>query len=134
MPNIKQIEGIGPSYAEKLENCEIKTTDALLKKGATTAGRKDIAEKSGINEKVILKWVNMCYLFRVKGIGQEYSELLEASGVDTVPELAQRNPENLQQAMATLNDEKKLVRKVPVASVVESWVSHAKELPKVIKH
>ncbi|KAA3637349.1 MAG: DUF4332 domain-containing protein [Calditrichaeota bacterium] len=134
MPNIKTIEGIGPSYAEKLENCEIKTTDALLEKGASTSGRKEIAEKSGINEKIILKWVNMCDLLRVKGVGEEYSELLEAAGVDTVPELAQRNPENLQQAMASLNDEKKLVRKVPVVSVVETWVSHAKELPKIIKH
>ena len=134
MSNIKEIEGIGPSFAEKLESCDIKTTDALLTKGATTAGRKEIAEKSGIGEKVILKWVNMCDLFRVKGIGQEYSELLEAAGVDTVPELAQRNPQNLLTAMTTVNDEKKLVRKVPSETVIANWISNAKELPKVIKH
>ena len=134
MSNIKEIEGIGPSFAEKLESCDIKTTDALLTKGATSAGRKEIAEKSGIGEKVILKWVNMCDLFRVKGIGQEYSELLEAAGVDTVPELAQRNPQNLLTAMTAVNEEKKLVRKVPSETVIANWISNAKELPKVIKH
>ena len=134
MPNIKEIEGIGPSYAEKLEVCDIKSTDILLEKGASALGRKEIAEKSGINEKVILKWVNMCDLFRVKGIGQEYSELLEAAGVDTVPELAQRNPGNLIDAMTVVNKEKNLVRKVPAQTAVEGWIAHAKALPRVVNH
>ena len=134
MAKIVEVEGIGPAYAEKLEVCGIKTTDSLLEKGAAAQDRKAIAEQSGIGEKVILKWVNMCDLFRVKGVGQEYAELLEAAGVDTVPELAQRNAENLAKAMVTLKDEKSLVRSTPSQSVVEGWIAHAKELPRVINH
>jgi predicted flap endonuclease-1-like 5' DNA nuclease len=134
MAKITTIEGIGAAYAEKLTAAGITTTEALLEHGAAASGRKEIAEKSGLSEKVILRWVNMCDLFRIKGVGEEYSDLLEAAGVDSVPELAQRNADNLTEKMATVNEEKKLVRQVPVAKVVEGWIAQAKELPKVVTH
>ena len=97
-------------------------------------GRKEIAEKSGVSEKMILNWVNRADLSRIKGVSTQYADLLECAGVDTVPELAQRNAENLQLKMAEVNEEKNLVRKVPVLSQVEDWVAQAKELPRVITH
>ena len=103
---IINIEGIGPTYAEKLETIGIKTSNDLLKKGKTPKGRKDIAKKSEISEALILRWVNLSDLIRVKGVGEEYSDLLEASGVDTVVELSNRNAENLQEKMLEINNEK----------------------------
>ncbi len=134
MPSITNIEGIGETYAEKLKTKEITTTEALLEKGATPKGRKEIAEATGISEKLILRWVNMSDLFRIKGVGEEYADLLEAAGVDTVPELAQRNAANLYEKMTALNEEKKLVRQVPSTDMVTEWVNQAKELPRVISY
>jgi predicted flap endonuclease-1-like 5' DNA nuclease len=134
MAKLTTIEGIGESYAEKLQGSGISTTDALLEKGASPAGRKEIAEKSGISEKLILRWVNHCDLSRIKGVSGEYAELLEAGGVDTVPELAQRNPENLHEKLETVNQEKKLVRKLPTQSQVAGWVEQAKQLPRVVTY
>jgi len=89
---------------------------------------------SGINEKSILKFANMADLMRIKGIGEEYSELLEASGVDTVPELSHRVPSNLVSKMQEINAERKLTRRVPVLSEVEKWVAQAKELPRALEY
>lgn len=134
MGAIKTVEGIGPSYESKLKDLGISTTEELLEKGATKKGRKTIAEECGISEKLILKWVNHTDLFRIKGIGPQYAELLEASGVDTVPELATRKPENLLLKMTEVNEDKKLVRGLPVLKQVEKWITQAKELPKIVKH
>ena len=134
MGKLTTIEGIGESYAGKLEECGIATTEALLEKCAAPGGRKDVAEKSGISNKLILRWVNMSDLFRIKGVGEEYADLLEAAGVDTVPELAQRNAVNLQEKMVQLNEEKSLVRTVPSQAAVEGWIDQAKALDKVVTH
>jgi len=134
MAKLMEIEGVGPAMAEKLGGAGITSTDDLLSKGATKAGRKTIADDSGIDEKRILKWVNMCDLFRIKGVGEEYADLLEASGVDTVPELAQRNAVNLVARMTEVNSEKKLVRALPNESTVEDWVKQASELPRKIEY
>lgn len=131
---IEQVEGIGAAYAKKLSEVGIKTTAALLKAGKTAKGRKELADKTGISAKMILEWVNHADLFRIKGVGGEYADLLEAAGVDTVPELAQRNGKNLFDKMTEVNAKKKLVRRVPPQVTVEGWVSQAKELPRVIEY
>jgi predicted flap endonuclease-1-like 5' DNA nuclease len=112
----------------------VSSTDALLKAGATPKGRKELAEKTGIGDALILKWVNHVDLYRIKGVGSEYSELLEASGVDTIPELAQRKAANLIQKIVAVNMEKKLVRKLPVESQIANWIEQAKKLPRVITY
>ncbi|WP_394754089.1 DUF4332 domain-containing protein [Crenothrix sp.] len=134
MAQIEDIEGIGPQYAEKLRAAEIASTDKLLEMGATAKGREEIATKTGISAKNILGWVNHADLFRIKGIGSQFSELLEAAGVDTVPELAQRNAENLQLALAKTNDEKKLAKSTPSVTQVTNWIAEAKTLPKAVQH
>jgi predicted flap endonuclease-1-like 5' DNA nuclease len=134
MSSITTIEGIGPSYAEKLKAVGIRTTEALLKAGETPAGRKSLIAETGISDALILKWVNHADLFRVKGVGGEYAELLEAAGVDTVVELAGRNAANLFAKMQEVNSEKKLVRKVPTQKQVEDWVGQAKELPRGVHY
>ncbi len=125
---IQDVEGIGPANAAKLEGAGIKNTDALLNASKTPADRKALAEKSGISDKQILKWANMADLMRVRGVGEEYSELLEAAGVDTVKELRNRKPGNLAEKMAEVNASRKLVRLVPSEKRVEAWVTHAKSL------
>jgi predicted flap endonuclease-1-like 5' DNA nuclease len=134
MAKIVDVEGIGTKYAEKLIKAGVATTDALLKAGSTPKGRKELAEKTGIGDALILKWVNHVDLYRIKGVGSEYSELLEAAGVDTVPELAQRKANNLIQKIVAVNLEKKLVRKLPVESQVADWIEQAKKLPRVINY
>jgi predicted flap endonuclease-1-like 5' DNA nuclease len=134
MAKLTDIEGVGPVYSQKLKAASVSTTDALLKKGATAKGRQAIANKSGISGKLILRWVNHADLFRLDGVAGEYAELLEAAGVDTVPELAQRNAENLYQKLVEVNEAKKLVRVVPVQTQVEQWVEQAKNLPRIVTH
>ncbi|NTW55975.1 MAG: DUF4332 domain-containing protein [Chlorobiaceae bacterium] len=134
MSNISEIEGIGESYAAKLQSAGITTVESLLEQGSTAAGRKTIAESTGISDVLILKWVNHADLFRLKGVGGEFAELLEAAGVDTVPELAQRRADNLAGKMAEINGAKNLVRRVPAESEVESWISQAKTLGKKVSH
>jgi predicted flap endonuclease-1-like 5' DNA nuclease len=134
MTKLLSIEGIGEKSAEKLKAAGITTADALLEKGLTPKARKEIAEKSGIDEGLILQWINHVDLFRIKGVGEEYSDLLEAAGVDTIPELAQRKAENLYAKLVATNEEKKLVRKLPVLSQVTSWVEQAKCLPRKINY
>lgn len=134
MANIKDIEGIGPVYGEKLTAAGINTQEKLLEAGASKSGRADIAEKTGISESMILEWVNQADLARIKGVGSEFADLLEAAGVDTVPELAQRNAANLTAKMEEVNAAKSLVRRVPTESEVEDWVEQAKKLDRVITH
>ena len=134
MASIVDVEGIGAKYAQKLKAAGISTTEALLKKGATPAGRKELAAKSGISDTLILEWVNHVDLYRIKGVGSEYSDLLEEAGVDTVVELAQRKAANLLEKMVAVNNAKKLVRRMPVLSQVEDWVSQAKKLPRIVSY
>ena len=131
---IQEIEGIGPSYAAKLGEADIKTTQALLKLCCDAKGRKATAAKCGIPEHMLLKWANMADLMRVKGVGEEFSELLEAAGVDTVKELKMRNAENLAAKMAEVNGIKKLTRTVPSVKTVTKWVEQAKTMQPVITH
>jgi predicted flap endonuclease-1-like 5' DNA nuclease len=125
---IQDIEGIGQKYAEMLGRAGVAHTDQLLTIGSTAKGRGELAEQSGISEKLILKWVNMCDLFRVKGVAGQYAELLEASGVDTVKELRNRNADNLAEKMREVNKEKELVRTVPGLKSIESWIEQAGKL------
>jgi predicted flap endonuclease-1-like 5' DNA nuclease len=134
MAKIIDVEGIGTIYADKLNNAGVNTTAALLKAGATPKGRKELADKTGIGDALILEWVNHVDLYRIKGVGSEYSDLLEAAGVDTIPELAQRNASNLFQKIEAVNREKKLVRKLPVESQVADWIEQAKKLPRVLTY
>ena len=128
------IEGVGAAYAEKLTAAGVVTTAQYLAKCTTPAGRKALAEETGISDKLILKWANHADLFRVKGVGPQFAELLEAAGVDTVKELAHRKAENLAAKMAEVNAEKKLVRRVPVVVEVQKMVDCAKELPGVLTY
>ena len=132
--NIEKIEGIGPKNAAALAKAGIKTTEGLLKAGATKKGRQALAEATKISETNILGWVNRADLMRVKGVGEEYSDLLEKAGVDTVKELRNRNAANLWKAMKEVNDKKNLVRALPSQSSVEAWVAQAKQLDPVVKY
>ena len=134
MAKIEEIEGIGKIYAKKLMDVGINTTDDLLEAGSTPKKRKDLADKTGISPKLILEWVNLADLFRIKGIGEEYSDILEEAGVDTVAELAQRVPENLHAKISEVNKEKKLVRRVPTLNEVKDWVEQAKRLPRKVEY
>lgn len=134
MAKLIEIEGIGPAYAAKLAEQGITTAEALLRAGGTAKGRDQLAEVTGISRKLILEWVNLADLFRIKGIGEEYSDLLEEAGVDTVVELAQRNPENLYRALVETNQAKKLVRRLPSQAQVAAWVAQAKELPRAVEY
>jgi predicted flap endonuclease-1-like 5' DNA nuclease len=134
MTRIQEVEGIGPAYAAKLAEVDIDTVEELLERGASSKGRKKLVKATGISAKLILKWVNRADLARVKGVGEEYADLLELAGVDTVPELAQRKPKNLHQKMVEVNEEKDLVRRVPSLSAVKDWVAQAKELGRVVTY
>ena len=131
---IDEIEGIGPANAKKLAAADISTTEGLLKLCCDAKGRKATAEKTGIGEGQLLKWANMADLMRISGVGSEYSELLEAAGVDTVKELRNRNAANLAAKMAEVNATKKLTRTVPSEKVVSKWVEQAGALDPVITH
>ncbi|KXF82936.1 DUF4332 domain-containing protein [Enterovibrio coralii] len=134
MTKLVDIEGIGATYAEKLEAIGISTIEQLLEQGAQPNGRKAIAEQSDISGKLILKWINRADLARIKGISTQYADLLEHAGVDTVPELAQRNAANLAAKMEEVNEEKNLVRQLPGETKVEDWIAQAKVLPRAIHY
>jgi len=134
MTKLMNIEGIGPKYAEKLLKAGVQSVESLLKLGSTPQGRKKLAESSDVSSDLILEWVNHADLYRIKGVGEEYSDLLEEAGVDTVVELAQRKAENLLAKMAEVNAEKKLVRQLPVLAQVSSWVEQAKKMERVIHY
>jgi predicted flap endonuclease-1-like 5' DNA nuclease len=134
MANLLKVEGIGPVYTQTLRDVGITSTEALLEKGATPQGRKDLSEASGISDSLILEWVNHVDLFRIKGVFEEYADLLEEAGVDTVPELAQRNAQNLYAKLVEANKAKELVRRLPAQSQVSDWIEQAKALPRVITY
>ena len=134
MAKIIDIEGIGPVNAGKLGAAGVTTTGQLLKAAASAAGRKDLSTRTGVGTSQLLEWVNRADLFRVKGVGTQYSDLLEAAGVDSPAELAQRKAENLQAKLAAVNTEKKLVRQVPSVKQVEAIIASAASLPKVVTH
>ncbi len=134
MESIEKIEGIGAAFKKKLQEIGINNVNDLLEAGGTPAGRKSLAEKTGIRGELILEWVNHADLFRIRGVGEEYSDLLELAGVDTVVELAQRNPENLYMAMMAKNEDKKVVRRMPSQKQVADWVDQAKSLPRKISY
>lgn len=131
---IIEIEGVGEVYAEKLVAAGIITTDDLLSRAATPKGRKELAEQSGISEKLILKWANHADLFRIKGVAGQFAELLEAAGVDTVKELRHRVAANLQPKLVEINDARGLCNRIPAVSEVERMIEQAKELPPVLTY
>ncbi len=134
MAKIAAIEGIDEAAVEKLTATGVSTTEALLDACSTPAGRKELAAKTGLEASKLLGWANRADLFRIKGIGTQYSDLLEAAGVDTVPELAQRKAENLHAKMVEVNAEKNLVRQLPTLRSVQEWVAQAKDLPRTIAY
>ena len=134
MAKLREIEGIGAVCAAKLEDAGIKNQAKLLEAGATPKGRKALAEKCGLSPKQVLNWVNRADLARIKGVGEEYADLLEHAGVDTVKELAQRRADNLYQKMVAVNEAKKLVRALPSESTVAKWVEQAKGLPRAVSY
>lgn len=131
---IEHIEGIGEAYGAKLRANGITTTKALLKACADRKGRATTAKETGLDASRLLKWANMADLMRIKGIGKQFAELLEASGVDTVKELRNRNSTNLAVKMAEVNADKKLTRAVPAEKMVDGWVEQAKALPPAISY
>jgi predicted RecB family nuclease len=134
MTALSKIEGIGKAYAKKLDEAGIRSIEALLEAGGTAKGRKELVSSTGINDTLILNWVNRADLFRVPRVGEQYSDLLEKAGVDTVVELGKRNPENLLARMAEVNKEKNLVNRLPSLKIVEGWVKAAKELPRKVQY
>jgi len=134
MASIIDIEGIGEVYTRKLQDAGIRTTGALLKQGASPRGRQELAARTGVSGTLILEWVNHADLYRIKGVAEEYSDLLEEAGVDTVVELAQRNPDNLYKKIAEVNAAKDLVRRLPSRDQVADWVRQAKFLPRVMTY
>ena len=134
MAKLETIEGIGDKYGPTLRDAGVKTTNALLKKGSTPKGRRQLEKDTGISGKLILEWVNHCDLCRVKGVAGEYADLLEEAGVDTVPELAQRNPFKLYLQVRDVNEAKNLVRSIPAQSKIRTWVTEAKNLPRVVEY
>jgi predicted flap endonuclease-1-like 5' DNA nuclease len=134
MAKLEIIEGIGPVYAEKLRVAGIRSVSALLRAGATPEGRRDLEEKTGIGHEYILDWVNRADLMRIRGVGEEYSDLLEWAGVDTVPELAQRSADNLYKKILEVNEEKELVRRPPTRDMVARWIEQAKTLARAVSY
>jgi predicted flap endonuclease-1-like 5' DNA nuclease len=131
---ICEIEGIGPAYGAKLERAGITSPASLLEKGATPEGREAIAKSTGIAEKLIRDWVNRVDLTRVNGIGPQFADLLEESGVDSIPALAQRNAANLYKKVVQVNEARNLASRTPSLSEVERWIREAKGLPRVVTH
>lgn len=132
MAPLKSIEGIGAAFAKKLAKAGVGSTDTLLTKGATKKGRKELELQTGISQKLILEWVNHADLFRVKGIGGQYADLLEEAGVDTIPELANRKADALTAKMLQVNDKKNLVNRPPSVKEVQKWVTAAKKMKRVV--
>jgi len=134
MTAIKDVEGIGDVYTKKLHAIGINTVESLLERGASKRGREEIAKEAAIDEHKLLEWVNRADLYRIKGIGSEYSDLLEAAGVDTVVELSKRRADNLTEKMVDVNADKKLVRRIPTQQMVEGWIAEAKTLPRIVTY
>ncbi len=132
MEDISRIEGIGEDYSYKLRQMGIRTVESLLEKTCTVKGRRALAREMGIPETTVLKWANQADLHRIKGIGKEYGELLEAAGVDTVVELSRRKPDNLYFKILEVNARKRLVRRTPPQNAVRRWVESAQKMSRTI--
>jgi predicted flap endonuclease-1-like 5' DNA nuclease len=133
--NIVDVEGIGPVFAEKLAAAGVGTTDALLDRGATSAGRSKLSAETGISEAMLLRWVNHVDLMRISGVGSEYADLLELAGVDSPAELAQRNAANLATTFQELDAARpNTVRRVPSEDTVRGWIDQAGKLAKIVSH
>jgi predicted flap endonuclease-1-like 5' DNA nuclease len=134
MADIADIEGVGPAFAQKLKEAGVGTVEALLREGGSPQGRQRLAAQTGIRADLLLRWVNHADLFRIKGVAGEFSELLEAGGVDSVPELARRSAENLHERLVAVNAEKKVSRRVPTVNQLTDWIAEAKTLPRAVTH
>jgi predicted flap endonuclease-1-like 5' DNA nuclease len=132
---IEEVEGIGPVFGEKLRAAGVESVDDLLAKGASRGGRAALVEATGIDGGKILEWVNHADLMRIKGVGSQYADLLEAAGVDSPAELAQRNAANLADAFQSVVAERPgIVRRIPTEAEVADWIAEAKGMPKVVEH
>ncbi|MEE8492303.1 MAG: DUF4332 domain-containing protein [Acidimicrobiia bacterium] len=134
MGSIDTIDGLSRTEARTLRRAGVRTTEKLLKRAGTRGGRREIASVTGVQERRILEWVNRADLMRVKGVGEEYSDLLEAAGVDTCKELRNRNPQSLLMKLTQVNSRKRLVRRLPTEVMVKRWVDHARDLPPAVSH
>lgn len=134
MTSIKEIEGIGPAFAEKLAGVGVRTTEQLLEVASTPSARMKLADQARLGDDQLLHWIHQADLFRIHGIGEEFAELLVASGVTTVPKLAYRNAENLHGDLKEYNHEHHLTKIVPSVGELEKMIAHAKTLPKVVHH
>lgn len=132
--SIEEVEGIGPEYGQKLRDVDIQTTEDLLRRCGDKKGREGVATETGISEKHLLEWVNLSDLMRINGVGEEFADLLEEAGVDTVKELATRNAENLAAAMAECNEKKNLTDRVPSAETAQKWIDEAKTMDPAVSH
>ena len=132
---IEDVEGIGPIFAQKLQAAGVNTTDDLLDRGGTKAGRASLASASGLTETQLLEWVNHADLMRINGVGSEYADLLEAAGVDSCAELAQRNAANLAQTFQELDAARpNWIRQIPSEATVAAWIAEAKTMEAVVAH
>ncbi len=131
---VEEIEGIGPAYAAQLREAGVETSDELLERAGAKAGRDALAASTGISGKLLLEWANACDLMRINGIGAQFSDLLEAAGVDSAAELAQRNPANLAATFGELNAARATTRRAPSEAMVNDWIAQARQLPKVVTH
>jgi predicted flap endonuclease-1-like 5' DNA nuclease len=131
---VEEIEGIGPAHAGTLQSAGVRTSDALLERAGPKKGRDELAAATGISGKLLLEWVNACDLMRIKGIGAQFSDLLEAAGVDSTAELARRNPAALAATFGELNAARATTRRAPTEAMVADWIAQAKKLPKVVTH
>lgn len=134
MTKLGIIRGIEPAIENKLKAIGIVSVESLLEACATKKARTELAKKTGIPEEKILTWANHADLIRIRGVGGKYSKLLEAVGVDTVPELSKRNPENLYLKMIEVNEKEKLVEALPAKKQIIKWVEQAKKLPRVLQY
>lgn len=131
---IEEIEGIGPEYGQKLRNVDIQTTEDLLRRCGDKKGREGVSTETGLSEKHLLEWVNLADLMRINGVGEEFADLLEEAGVDTVKELATRNAENLAVKIAEVNEKKNLTDRVPSAETIQGWIDEAGKMNPVVTH
>lgn len=131
---IEEIEGIGPEYGKKLREVDIQTTEDLLRRCGDKKGREGVSTETSISEKHLLEWVNLADLMRINGVGEEFADLLEEAGVDTVKELATRNAENLTEAVKEANDKKHLTDRVPSAETIQGWIDEAKGMDPMVSH
>ena len=134
MAKLADIEGVGAVSAAKLKEVGVDTVEELLTRGGKPKDRENLASSTGISPKLILEWVNLADLMRIKGVGEELSDLLEEAGVDTVAELATRNAANLAAKVQEINDRKKLVRQLPGESTIADWIEQAKKLPRMVEY